>query len=412
MMMTLKEGAFDFMANMDEENNKEALVPHRAEDLTPEKFSGDNVRASFPVSADDLRKHVAHCTPDRKDALISVFHWCIDPAHPVSRYELAARLGYSENVLYRIMCGKYLNEEKKPYDIPADLAKACRSFLKLEKERHLAGGRRVFVETPTSKRIFNACDLARESQTPVYIIGPSHIGKTWALEYFRAENNHGRTFYCRMNAASGLGGMVRSIAKSCGVSERANTAALIERITRALNQDSLLILDEMHLLTYTYRVGSFFSCIEVIRQIYDKTECGLVLCGTELLLKTMDEGKHGEMEQMLRRGVHKYKLLEPQKGDLLPILESAGLDFPEPKYQVTIKNKKGLPCYTDKPYELLRQLAKQSGLKAICERLRYAQKLANKAGHKLTWADFLTAQMAILQQSHMESDWDLKEGGR
>jgi len=73
-----------------------------------------------------------------------------------------------------------------------------------------------------------------------------------------------------------------------------NTAAGIDRIKRALAPNMLLILDEMHLLQYTYRINSFFACMEVIREIYDEVHCGLVLCGTTLFLEKLQQGKHGE----------------------------------------------------------------------------------------------------------------------
>ena len=44
--------------------------------------------------------------------------------------------------------------------------------------------RNNFVLTPTAKKIHTACDLARESHTVVFVWGPSHIGKTWAVEHY------------------------------------------------------------------------------------------------------------------------------------------------------------------------------------------------------------------------------------
>jgi DNA transposition AAA+ family ATPase len=269
----------------------------------------------------------------------------------------------------------------------------------LERER-FAGGRNEFVNTPTMKRIGTFCDLIRESQSPGFITGPSHCGKTTGLERYAQDNNHGRTVYIRMKAASGLGGMVRRIAEKVGVSSNANTADLIDRIKRACTPDMVLIMDEVHLLANTYRKASFFACIEVIREIHDEVGCGMVLCGTTLLLDKLQEGSHKEMEQILRRGVHRMNLPPVvAKYDIAPILEHWGLEFPKASLEIEIQG------ITEKPFEILRQLAAKQGLKAICERLRYARKLAARAGKRVTWGHFVEAHLTIAKQADVKSDW-------
>lgn len=364
------------------------------DELIPEVHSGDNVRASWPFSLHQIRSNISHCSTEGKEAMVSAFLWCTDPKHPVSRNDFAHRVGYSGNVIYKVLSGKYRHpSEGTQMDVPAKLVKATKEFLRLEKERFL-GGRREFILTPTAKRIFTACDLARESQTPVFLTGRSHIGKTMALEYYAASNNHGRTSYTRMKAASGLGGMIRRMAERHGVSPNGNTADLIERIKTAVTPDMCLILDEMHLLMYTYRKASFFGCMEVIREIYDETGCGMVLCGTQLLLDKVNEGKHGEMEQLLRRGVHRVVLPQmPTKADLSAILKHHGLEFPKAADVIDVAG------IQEKPLELLRQLAKQDGLKSITERIRYARKLSAKENRNLTWEAFCHAHLIIASQA-------------
>ena len=76
-----------------------------------------------------------------------------------------------------------------------------------------------------------------------------------------------------MKAASGLGGMVRRISGQLGNADKGNVNDLIERIKHAVSPDMLLIFDELHLLMYTYRLGSFFACLEVLREIHDESGC-------------------------------------------------------------------------------------------------------------------------------------------
>lgn len=375
-------------------------------EMVPLQNSGNNVRASWNFSLDDVRRALSHCGHEAKEVMVSCFLWCIDDKHPVTKAEFAKAVGYDDSTVGRIYRGVYVNPTtKERLDVPPKMVKAAKAWLREQRMIYLQA-RSAFVATPTAERIFTACDLARESKSPVFILGVSHIGKTWALQHYTAENNHGRTVYVRMEAASGLGGMVKAIAAKLGVSDKANTRALIERIKKAIDSKMVLIIDELHLLAYTYRRESFFACLEVIREIYDETECGLVLCGTELLLGKMGEGKHSEMEQLLRRGVHKFRLPGmPTKKDLELIFERDGLEFPDRDLTVEIPvgKKKSI---TESPYKILRQLAKDTGLKSICERLRYAAKLASKAGEPVSWVHFTDAHLRIKSNSEPEPEWD------
>lgn len=363
-----------------------------------EQHAGDTVRASWPFSLHQIRINIAHCAPEGREALVSAFLWCTDPKHPIRRDEFSRRVGYSDNTIYRIFSGRYVHAEtKRQLDVPDDLVKAIHNFLDLERERFL-GGKTEFVKTPTAIRIWHGCNIARESRSPVFIWGVPQIGKTTALERYAQDNNHGRTVYVRMKAASGLGGMVRRIAENVGVSPKSNTANLTDYIKGALTQDMVLILDEVHLLAYTYRKASFFGCMEVIREIFDETHCGLVLCGTQLL---QDELTARELEQLLKRGVHRIALpAAPTRGDVSAILEAAGLEFPDRGSKVTVKGA------TEEPYQVIRQLAKKEGLKAITERLRYGRKLASKGKATLEWKHVIEAHLTIAAESNPADGWE------
>ena len=149
---------------------------------------------------------------------------------------------------------------------------------------------------------------------------------------------------------------------------------------------------------HTYRKASFFGCMEVIREIFDETHCGLVLCGTQLL---QDELTARELEQLLKRGVHRIALpAAPTRGDVSAILEAAGLEFPDRGSKVTVKGA------TEEPYQVIRQLAKKEGLKAITERLRYGRKLASKGKATLEWKHVIEAHLTIAAESNPADGWE------
>lgn len=372
---------------------------------------GNAPRQSWPVTLETLRANISHASEEAQELMIWCFLRCIDEERPLTLQEFAAQVSYDYSTLHKIVRGRYTrpvkpgeppSTERMPF--PEKLVKNMREFRDLDAERKMAA-RSDFIVTPTAKRIFSACELARESQSPVFLIGPSHIGKTWALQYHKEKKNHGRTVYVRLNAASGLGGMVKAIAKAIGgISIKANTATLIQSIKRSLKPNMLLILDEVHELMYTYRKESFFACLEVLREIYDATQCGMVLCGTQLLFKNVEDNR-GELEQLLRRGVHRVVLPNmPTKDDLAAILTHHGLQFPERERKVVVKiSGKDIE---DTPYEILRQVGKDEGLKSICERIRYGQKLATKVNERFRWDHFVRAHLLIRQNNTPTPDWN------
>lgn len=374
------------------------------ETQAPLPYASDAIRGSWNISLDDLQKNLSHNAQDAIDAFIACFRWCISDEHPLRIEEFAERVECDHTTIRRIMQGKYTHATTGArIPISDRLLKSMREFLRLEGER-LSARRVGFCETPTAKAIFTHCDLARESQSPVFLIGPSHIGKTWALREYTERNNHGRTIYVRLKAASGLGGMVQAIGKALGISDKANTQDLIARIKRALKPNMLLILDEVHQLMYTYRKESFFACLEVLRELYDESGCGMVLCGTALLFKRVQDNR-GELEQFFRRGVHKRILPDqPLRADIACIARAAGLEMPEKGDTVTVEV--GGRLLRERPYEMLRQVGREEGLKAITERLRYGQKLANKAKAPLAWEHVVKGHFIILQAAVAANDWE------
>lgn len=371
--------------------------------VEPVRDDGNNVRASWNTSVDLIRANTAHFAPEETEAIIALVRWCTDPRHPIRREDAAHRLQCSPELLYQLFTGKYRNPDKTLKRPSDEFMERLNDFLAIEAKRFLLG-KTEFVITPTSRKICLALDLARESQSIVMIWGPSHIGKTWTAQlHYCPNNNHGKTIYCRMKAASGLGGMVRAMATAAGISANANTADLIQRIKNASSPNTLWVIDEVHLLANTYRKGSFFACMEVIREIYDETECGMALIFT--ILDDVKAASQKELQQLWRRGVHKVPLpVMPTRGDIDAILKHHGLAFPEKIMEVTVGD--GKHTVIEQPYEILRQLAKDNGLKAITERLRYAHKLAGKAGSKkITWENFVDAHLRIEKQAVQEGEW-------
>lgn len=371
-----------------EENQSTQLAEHKAKSLTP--------RATWNYSLDQIRRDTETYTEEEKRLLVDCFLFCIQEG--IAFRDFCEKIHYDYTTVGRIYRGAYLNPTTgKPYGIPANMLKGMRDFLETERRR-VALGKTEFVETPTARRIFTACDLARESGTPVFLWGPSHIGKTFALTQYSHTHNHGRSPYIRIRPARGINGFLETLSNAVGISPNDKRDALIARVKRAVKGNMLLIFDELHELNLTSKSYTYFQALEILREIYDETGCGMVLCGTEMFETSVMRERNGVLEQLYRRGVHKIKLSpQPTRGDVAAVLKANGLEFPERDMSVQVKR------VSEQPYEILRILAREDGLKSITERIRYARKLGRGV---VSWESFVAAHLYIQAQRVSKSDWE------
>lgn len=364
-------------------------------------FAGTNARSTWQISLNDLRANVSHMRPSARQVILDAFLWSVK--HDVPKPELAEAIGTDDNTIYKIITGRYLHPKTKArLDLSTKMEQSLRRWLDDQIARVQV--RTDFIMTPTARKTWDGCELAVESRTPVFLFGGSQIGKTRSLEEYARTHNHGRTIYVRMGAARGEGGMLRIIAKAIGVSPEANRTTLIERIIGALASDMLLIVDEVHQLGLTQSKSSYFKCLEILREFWDVTKCGLVLCFTQLKWCQLREYAGDELEQIYKRGIHRVAVgtvsgcVEP--GDVAAVLAAHGLEMPSTKATVIWEG------HMEQPYELLRQLAKTDGLTSLLERIRYAKKYVERDGRdQVTWEDIVHAHVSITANAQFAKDW-------
>ena len=167
------------------------------------------------------------------------------------------------------------------------------------------------------------------------------------------------------------------------------------RIHATLHANTVLIIDEMHLLCHTLHRSKFLACVEFIRRIGDNTGAGLVLCGTKLFDSSLEA--RIELEQISKRGVHSYPLPDTlYAADVRLIVEASGLPWAQSGEPVTVEGR------TEKPYALLKSLAHNDGLTTITERIRYARKFATRAKQPLSLAHFVEAHLLINNSKTLE----------
>jgi DNA transposition AAA+ family ATPase len=335
-------------------------------------ISGDTVKQALAtmVKAGDLE--VEH------EQLIWWFY-CHSMENGFNLAQAGAQIGKDSSTVYRVWTGKY----------GAKLTNICTDIARYRK---IAEGRasRVdigFVETSTWRVIDRVCTAALISQTVAFIWGDSQIGKTTCLEEHARRNNHGQTKYVRLPASAGVQLVMKEIAAACYVSPDSCFEKLRYRVMNTIDDKTLLIIDEMHQVFSSYQHGSAIKVLEVLREIYDRTHCGLVLVATNIGRDALEKGPLRHLlEQLRRRGTIKIQLrAAPPKTDLDKIARAFNL-----------------PPAEGQALEIIHDMIHTSGLGMYIKFLNSASTLAKNEGKKLNWDHFVNAHDIIARLSIKE----------
>lgn len=278
---------------------------------------------------------VFEATKDLPDDQRSLIRRLNDYGHArnLTLEELGALINYSATTLSRVFRNDY----------SGDLAGFCEEvnrFFELDEKRSTTKAA-PFITTQLYRRIEAVCDQTREFQKISLIIGDSQIGKTTSLRHYTATHNHGSTRMVEMPVCGNLGQFLRVLAATLNISE-GGTTAMRERILRAFDHRMLLIVDEVDRCLAVKGGGhGSIRTLEFIRELYDATQCGVVLSATRLLSAALDDRHAGFarlMEQTKRRRLFNLHLpARPEQADLnafaahygLPPAEGAALALQE-----------------------------------------------------------------------------------
>lgn len=276
-------------------------------------------------------------------------------------------IGLSATTLQRVFTGQY------GADYAGPLAKIAnfRKLVEARSSRKDVG----FIETSIWRKTDAGCTSALNDQLPVFLYGPSQIGKTTCLLEWARRHNHGTSKYVRMPAACTFGYFVQSVAAACFIptSRQTRINEMRDRIARSIDSKNLLIVDEFHQALVTVGALCATQIMEFIREIYDRTGCGIVLSATNVGERELERGERaGIYDQLRRRGM--VKIVLPQRigaADVKKIAASFDLPAPEGKY-----------------LEAVQSMLAQSGTGMYIKYLQAAHSLAVRRSQKLSWDHF------------------------
>lgn len=187
--------------------------------------------------------------------------------------------GMEWSTLWKIWTGKY----------GADIVQVMERVRKFRRKAESAMRKR-FIPTIVTKRIWAVCDAVRDRSVMAMISGPTGKSKTWTLTEWKHNNNHGRAVMVTARKSGGLRVFLEDLAKALNISPNRNQYAIMHAIERSLDERNVLIVDEFARLYPTGRSGSI-DAIEFIRDLHDRTGCGVVICATEGIDGLLKSGK-------------------------------------------------------------------------------------------------------------------------
>jgi DNA transposition AAA+ family ATPase len=229
--------------------------------------SADQVRATCQIYVDAGR-----ISDEGLESIVRLFN--LGKSKGYSFDQTGALVEYSGATLSRLFAGKYDGALDK-------VVSQINSYLELEAERAKMKSDR-FIENSIWTRVNNLCNFAITRNAIVRLIGPSQIGKTYCLkEYMRRSNK--QVCYVRIPAAPTMKLVVEAFARSVGVNSSVRVDDARQRVAKAIGRNTLLIIDELHELVMSAGKGTAMKCIEWIREIWDNSGCGMILCGTRSL---------------------------------------------------------------------------------------------------------------------------------
>ncbi len=345
---------------------------------TARRQAEDNPNAVLNIGGDSLKPSLAKLVESgaatEEQASLVWWYFCHCKSNGFGTKRCAREIGVEATTIYRVFNCSYR----------ASLAQVCariRNYKRAVEER--AGLNELpFVVTSVAASVEQVCHAAWLSQSVAMIWGESQIGKTYALQHYAANHNHGQTKYVRIPAAATKTIAAQELARSCYVSADGGWHTIRDRVVRAVDANNLMLVDEFHELFVSTSTQNAVAVLDFLRELHDRSGCGLVLCSTNIGRDAVESGKLAPiLKQLSKRGVVKLQL-----PDLAPIAD----------YWLLASEIFGLAKPTDQAIvEVVKTLRHKSGIGVFSDYLKMGARLAKNKGEDYTWNHFAAAHDAL-----------------
>lgn len=173
----------------------------------------------------------------------------------------------------------------------------------------------MWVETPTSRRIFDAITYARARHTIGLVFGGAGVGKTTSIQQY-ADSYPNVWVWTASPACSAMLYALRDIRTAIGGdSSGYQRQHIVTDIMDAIqDRQGVLVVDEAQHLKV--------EVLDQIRSLYDASDLGLVFSGNEKILSRMGGGGKAEFAQITSRVGRHVRIDAPTPEDVAAILEA------------------------------------------------------------------------------------------
>ncbi|HLJ87735.1 MAG TPA: AAA family ATPase [Candidatus Angelobacter sp.] len=213
----------------------------------------------------------------------------------LTQRSLAARINYSDAALSHFLSGTYSWSSKR------DIVDAVAQYLdKAEGIHKRKQGPAKLYETSNVRLIRQILQSALEQGTACYLRGAPGTQKTFVLENLIEDINRGahqsQAFYIRCLSGMKPSHLMKRIALACGAMPIGTLHVVIENVRFHLeDKQSVLVFDEAQ--------GLSFTCLELVREIYDVLGCGVLFAGSHDLESTFLKLNMQQWHSRISRGV-------------------------------------------------------------------------------------------------------------
>jgi DNA transposition AAA+ family ATPase len=227
----------------------------------------------------------------------------------ISQNQVGKEIGVSSATISQFLAGKYSGDVKA-------LGRKVLDWLDRQEER----GKDLTIPTIETKNygvIHRVCGLVHKNKDMGLIAGPAGVGKTYALEQYGKENSN--VILIKVDSTYNRQTLLQEIAKLTQSKIKGDFRMIFDNILEVLsNRDYLLIIDEADQLKH--------NCLELVRNIHDKTKTGVVLVGILDLIGKI-KGNYNDHQQLESRLGVQMQLKYLGKEDMEAVANGSGVDI-------------------------------------------------------------------------------------
>ena len=335
--------------------------------------------SKYTIDLQEVQTFAKKLPTDQADLLLWLDSYAraqdLSPADLATKLRRSTGEAYSKDSVYQLLTGRRTAGLEPMFE-------SIRALKSTIEDR--AGLKRFpYVETSLTKKIWSLCNASRLYQRIVRVIGKSQIGKTRALEAYA--QNVPNTVYVRCPHGSNYSLFVHAVAKALKLNTHQVTSDLREEIFSRFDENTILILDEMHQPFLKRGRGAAPGLIlEFVREIFDECHCGIVICATDVFEEEMLTGRFSKL------------LVQLDRRCLTSLILPA---FPSDQDLLSIAGAWGLPPAEGSALDLQEQVITSQGLGVWITTLQSADYLAGRLQQPLSWSHVERARNGLLSLS-------------